>query len=98
VPETRWFYLQKQTLTKQLSKCFPFVFVVTHGLALILHSLVQIALQITLLVCNGALATVSQGIWAGVYFLFVAIATLSLGRIFKFSCFQPIRFINNIFY
>jgi hypothetical protein len=79
-PETRWSYLQKETLTRQLSKCFPFVYVTTHSLALALHSLVQIALQITLLVCNGALASVSQGIWVGVYFLATAIVTILLSK------------------
>jgi hypothetical protein len=79
-PDTRWSYLQKETLTNQLNKCFPFVYVITHSLAMTLHSLVQIALQITLLVCQGALASVAQGIWGGVYFLVTAIVTILLSN------------------
>lgn len=79
-----WSYLQKERLTEQLRRCFPFVYVITHCICVILNSLIQIGLQIALMATNGALWWVGAGIWAGVYFIIMALLTLLLGLyIFK---------------
>ena len=75
---SRWLYLQKENITIQLNKCFPFLYVITHGLALIVHSVIQIGLQLPLLADNGALNYVAQGIWGGLYFLITGIFTILL--------------------
>ena len=75
-----WSCLQKKRLSEQLNKCFPFVFVKTIGLSLLLNSIIQIALQIALMATNGALWWVAAGIWAGVYLLITAILTLLLSK------------------
>ncbi|CAF0782334.1 unnamed protein product [Brachionus calyciflorus] len=73
-----WSCLQKNRLNEQLNKCFPFVFVKTIGLSLLLNSIIQIGLQIALMATNGALWWVGAGIWGGVYLLITALLTLLL--------------------
>lgn len=75
-----WKFLRTNTLITELDKCFPFVYLMTHGMAMLLNSVVQIALQITTMGLNGALWYVASGIWAGVYFFITAILTLALGK------------------
>lgn len=74
-----WSLFQKQRLTEQLNKCCPFVYVISHCGWLILHSCIQIAIQIALMANNGALWWVGAGIWAGVYFICIALVTLLAG-------------------
>jgi hypothetical protein len=58
------------------------LYLISHSISLIILSCVQIALQITLLSLNGALANVGAGIWAGIYFLITAILTLVFGKLY----------------
>ena len=75
-----WSVWQKNRLTEQLRRCFPFVYVLSHCSWIILNSIIQIALQIALMATNGALWWVGAGIWAGVYFIILALLTLLLGE------------------
>lgn len=77
-----WSFLQKKRLTEQLKKCFPFVYVISHCIWILLNSLIQIALQIALMATNGALWWVSAGIWAGFYFIILALFTFLLGNLY----------------
>lgn len=76
-----WSYLQKKRLIEQLNKCFPFVYLITHVLCVIANSLIQIGIQIALMATNGALWWVAAGIWAGVYFIIMAVLTLLLSKL-----------------
>lgn len=75
-----WSLLQKNRLTEQLRTCFPFVYVISHCIWVLFNSIIQIALQIALMATNGALWWVGAGIWAGVYFIIMALLTLLLGE------------------
>ena len=76
-----WNILEKRRLVQQLHKAFPKIYVLTHALSLLLLALIQIGLQISLLLTNGAIAWVASGIWGGAYFLVVALFTLLLGKL-----------------
>ena len=80
IRKRRWSLIQFNLIDEQLKKFFPIVYVVTHAVCLILHSLCQISLQIALMVTNGALYFVGAGIWGGVYFLVTACVSLYLGK------------------
>ena len=78
--KAKWSLIERQRLTEQMNYCFPPVYVTSHAVCLIINSLIQIALQIAMVIKNGALASVASGIWGGVYFLITAIVTLFLGN------------------
>ena len=44
--KTKFSSLQRKRLNQQLDKCFPFLYIITHGACLILNSIIQIALQV----------------------------------------------------
>lgn len=96
---TKWSTLQLKRLNQQLDKCFPFLYVITHGACLILNSIIQIGFQIALMSINGALWWVGAGIWTGVYFIITGIVTLMLGNsLMKFNHISVDKLKNKIKY
>lgn len=73
-----WSFLERKRLSEQLNKCFPAIYVLSHAFCMVFHSIIMIALQIAMLVTNGALNYVASGIWGGVIFIIIACVTILL--------------------
>ena len=72
--------LNREYMKQALKERFPSVYVAIHSIVMILISLAAIALQIVLIVQNGAINYVGAGLWGGAVGLILASCYLFLSN------------------
>ncbi len=89
--------LNREYMKHALKERFPSVYVAIHSILIILISLAAIALQIVLIVNNGAINFVGAGIWGGAVGLILAASYLFLSNSTKVQYISKNIYINDSF-